>query len=768
MTPRRPNPWRSLLYGLLGLLPAAGQAQSYPVAASYVAYYDQLMAVRPLNDQSAAVAGITLTRDAGQFEFAEGRIWLLTPVDGRTVGLVFRGRGRFRFRPPTPMEQERLRERKKVTEMNEPFTEAVLFFADSTLEELKGRLSFGPGENGDGLRGRIDDAFQYLGKKDKRSLDPDFISPLLNGERNDLFYGYLVDRGDPWMFMIDPGELEGIRLMVPPGRGFEGYSEVVTQFPRQGVAATSLERERYPESRIRDYKIEIWLTQDMAADLRFQAAARLEITSDSATGPWAGFAIFRDIEVDSARWETGEPAEVFKPKDYDAMLVRLPHRLGPGEKVPLRVYYHGNVIDRFGEWFFVKSSISWYPVALEGRNRAFFDLTFHYPRSLTLASIGERTDSTVAGTVRTTRWVTRDSIRNASFNVGLFDEIQLRAPDQVPVTMLWSDRGHREAFANVLTQKNPSDVVSNDVVAALKFYQNVFGESPVQHFFATEIPYAHGEAFPGMINLSFVTFVQTSDDGFDEVFRAHEVGHQWWGIGVDYATYHDRWLSEGFSSFAGLWFMQARRGDNKRYFGLLDRWQADIMLHRDEPIPIWLGHRVAREGRAENYNDIVYQKGAWVLHMLRMLTLDLQTMKEDRFTNIMREFYRTYHDSRASTEDFRRVVERNVGADMGWFFNQWVYSAAVPTYRVAWRSEPQGDGTFRVRLRVQQEKVPDDFMMYVPVTVDLGGNRLARARVRIAGPSSEILLPLALPSQPRSVKFNDMQGVLAEVKTTSW
>lgn len=768
MTTQRVVPWQLLTFSLVALAAVPGHAQSFPAAASYVDYYDQLIAVRPQAEQSAAVSGLTLKRDVGELAFQDGRIWLLTPVNGRTVGIAFRGHGVFRFSPPSQMEQERLKERKKVTAMDEPFSEAVIFFGDSTLEELRGKLTFGAGESGDGLRDRIGDAFKYLGNDGKHSIDPDLILPLLNGERNDLFYAHLANRGDPWMFMIDPAELEGVRLLVPPSRGAVDYSEVVTQFPRQGVAPTSLERERYPEARIRDYRIEIWLTQDMAADLRFQAAARVEIISDTAAGPWTSFSIFDDVEVDSARWESGETAEVFKPKDFYAIMVRLPHRVTPGEKQPLRIYYHGNVIDRFGEWFFVKSSIAWYPVALEGRNRAFFDLTFHYPKSLTLASIGERTDSTITGTVRTTRWVTQDSIRNASFNVGTFDEILLNGPGQVPVTMLWSDRGHREAFRDVMTQKNPSDVVGSDVVAALKFYQTVFGASPVQHFYATEIPYGHGEAFPGMINLSYVTFVQTSEDGFDEVFRAHEVGHQWWGIGVDFATYHDRWLSEGFSSFAGLWFMQTRRGDNKRYFGLLDHWQADIMLHRDEPVPIWLGHRVAREGHAENYNDIVYQKGAWVLHMLRMLTLDLQTMKEDRFTNIMRDFYRTYHDGQASTEDFRHVVERNVGIDMGWFFDQWIYHSDIPTYRVAWRSEPQPDGTFKVRLRVAQERVPPDFVMYVPVTIDLGNNRLARVRVKITGAESEVLLPVTLPSQPRSLKFNDLQGVLAEVKTVSW
>ena len=63
------------------------------------------------------------------------------------------------------------------------------------------------------------------------------------------------------------------------------------------------------------------------------------------------------------------------------------------------------------------------------------------------------------------------------------------------------------------------------------------------------------------------------------------------------------------------------------------------MLRRNDALPIWLGHRVATVRTGDDYSAIVYKKGAWVLHMLRMLTLDLQSMKEDRFTNILREFY---------------------------------------------------------------------------------------------------------------------------------
>jgi aminopeptidase N len=163
----------------------------------------------------------------------------------------------------------------------------------------------------------------------------------------------------------------------------------------------------------------------------------------------------------------------------------------------------------------------------------------------------------------------------------------------------------------------------------------------------------------------------------------------------------------------------------------------------------------------------VYEKGAWVFHMLRAMMLDLRTQSEDRFTDMMRDYYTSYLGASATTEDFQRVVERNIGMDMTWFFDQWVKGTDIPTYRVAWRSEPAGEGRFRVRLRVSQENVPADFRMPVLVAADLGQNRLAHFRIDIHGPQAEYTSPI-IPGEPRNVIFNEHHSVLADVRTERW
>jgi aminopeptidase N len=153
--------------------------------------------------------------------------------------------------------------------------------------------------------------------------------------------------------------------------------------------------------------------------------------------------------------------------------------------------------------------------------------------------------------------------------------------------------------------------------------------------------------------------------------------------------------------------------------------------------------------------------------MLRILMLDLRTMNEDRFTQALQDYFSTHRGGRGSTADFQRVIERHLGIPMDWFFREWLDRTELPTYKVAWKTEPRGDGTWRTLLRVDQSGVGDDFQMYVPVTLDLGGGRVARMRVLVKGPHTETELA-PMPAEPKKLVFNDLHGVLANVKMTGW
>ena len=150
--------------------------------------------------------------------------------------------------------------------------------------------------------------------------------------------------------------------------------------------------------------------------------------------------------------------------------------------------------------------------------------------------------------------------------------------------------------------------------------------------------------------------------------------------------------------------------------------------------------------------------------MLRNMMLNTRTMDENRFKAMMRDFYETYRGKRASTLDFQRAVEKHIGQPMDWFFDQWVYGTAVPTYTFSWKAETDSAGN-AVRLRVRQDDVPETFAMYVPVLITFDqGEAILRMLVR--GPTTEATV--RLPARPKQVKLNPLESVLAEVKTEGW
>ena len=233
------------------------------------------------------------------------------------------------------------------------------------------------------------------------------------------------------------------------------------------------------------------------------------------------------------------------------------------------------------------------------------------------------------------------------------------------------------------------------------------------------------------------------------------------------ATYHDRWLSEGFSEFAGLWYMGRIRGSDELFSDRLKETREAILKRRDEAAPIWLGPRVGTSEHPEDYTTIVYRKGAWVLHMLRNLFVDLETGNEELFVNLMRDFYLQYFGQTATTQQFQQMVEQHTGISMDRFFQQWVYGSAIPTYHFSYKLEELESGEYKATVRVRQENVPDDFQMLVPILIDFGAQGSAWVRINVHGPLTEESLPI-LPMKPNRLELNPFEAVLAETKREGW
>ncbi len=738
--------------------------------------YHEVANLAPLPGQVADVHHLILRRDAGQLILEAGKLYLLSPVGGRTVAAVFEGTGRFTFTPPLPAEQAELQRYAGATTLDDSLHEAILIFADSTLDQLHG-LTFGPADVPGDVGSHVNGLINSFKGDNEGSFNSSVMSPLLNGDSSGFFMARVArNHGEAVLFELNSALSEAVQLLQPVSRTRWGSNwAVVTQFGAAQRPASATVAWRYRDRlRVPHYTLDVHVTEGFNGNLSLAVAATLTLVGQEPVGPWLHFQLHPKLAADSARWGNGEPAATFKADQDDVLWVRAGRRLGAGDTLSLTVYYHGEMFYHYLAWFFIEPGIAWFPFNAQGPTLATFDLTYHSPSQYPLVSIGEFTDSSAEGSrVNVSHWVQRLPTEFATFNLGDFNFFHAQYEGAPALDVLISEAAHAQlrqltrGRSLMPEQGNKSEAVAVDISNSLKLFTALFGRAPYDHFYVTEIPYGEGVSFPGMIDLSYSTFQNTSLDGFDEFFRAHEASHQWWGNGVRQGSYRDKWLCEGLASFSALWYLQIERKTSQQYFKFLDQYQADIRADQDDAGSIWIGYRNASPAVRRGYDVMVYEKGAWVFNMLRVLMLDLRTMQDDRFTATMRDYYQTFLGHPATTADFQRVVEQHMGMPMDWFFDEWVKGTAIPTYRVAWKNEPAEGGRFRIRLRVTQEHVPGNFRMPVLVAADLGQNRTAHFRVDVQGAEGEYVSPL-LPGEAMSVTFNDLHAVLGEVKTESW
>ena len=177
----------------------------------------------------------------------------------------------------------------------------------------------------------------------------------------------------------------------------------------------------------------------------------------------------------------------------------------------------------------------------------------------------------------------------------------------------------------------------------------------------------------------------------------HEIAHQWFGDAVTESDWNDVWLSEGFATYFTLLFIEHAYGRDEFLAGLRDSRKTVLEFDAKRP-----DYRVVHENLADMAqvtSAMTYQKGAWVLHMLR------QAMGDDRFWAGIRDYYARFRNGNASTTDFRLAMERASGLDLGEFFQQWLYRGGVPRIVGTWQWDPDARQVV-VELRQIQEGEP--------------------------------------------------------------
>ena len=195
----------------------------------------------------------------------------------------------------------------------------------------------------------------------------------------------------------------------------------------------------------------------------------------------------------------------------------------------------------------------------------------------------------------------------------------------------------------------------------------------------------------------------------------HEIAHQWFGDSITEKDWDDVWLSEGFATYFTLLTSEHVQGRDAFVAGLKSSRDRIFQLEKANPSFTVVHNNLADMKNV--LNQIIYQKGGWTLHMLRA------QMGPENFREGIRNYYRQYRDSNASTADFRLVMEEACGQDLGWFFQQWLHRTPSPSIEGKWK---YNTGTKKLEIDLMQTQTGEAYRL----PLEVAGARIEMTTIR--------------------------------------
>ncbi len=745
-----------------------GIARAQFTKENYETVYDSIRELQIDFERSVDVSDFVLTMDAAAFTLEEGTITFLHKVADRTIAFYFKGKGICNLVGPTPVEKFSIEKFTGEEEFNEEFDDAVFFFSNDLYQQHFSQWETQQSDESSKAKSRVK---RFLNKLKDYSIDlASYMIPKLYTSQENPYLLAIFDTGDDFVFQYDPTSTESVELVeFKSVMGHQVIETITRFFPGEHYQSGKdmYEREQIDQAYPLHYDINTTIEQN--TDLIAECRLVFESNQDSLIRLW--FNHSDQIDMDSVKTSDGAHLAFDKFEEDDAYFstVFFDRPLLRGEIDTLIFYYESGDVIKKSVWgdFYLLAPAGWYP-ELGFRNKATFRLTYRTPEWLRFLSCGDKVKDSVDGDWRYTVWENNDPIQVVGFNYGWFDSLTVNEPGLPEIKVFRSDASHQGR----LFGPNMLDVTAEDVTAAVEFCTRVYGNYPYDRLLVTEIPLAHGQSFPGLLHLGWASFERDDrDKGFEmDAFRAHETAHQWWPTAVHFKSYHDQWMSEGFAEYTAAWFVQAKDGDNKRFLKLLDDWN-DIITQKgslytgswsegSEAGPIWLGVRLAST-ESQDYGTLVYTKGAYVLHMLRMMLHDYDNHTDDNFVRMMQHFVKAYSGKKASTRDFQDLTERYFGMDMGWFFDQWIFNTEIPRYKPEYEVLEE-DGNYIVQATIKTEDVPEDFKMVVPLVVEFENDSHTILKFWVKGHET-VYRSKPMPYKPKNFILNPYKAVLCHV-----
>jgi hypothetical protein len=782
--------------------------------------YDALDALRVNPDALYAVHSLRLQRDTVALSLDDGTLGFLADFQGKLTGAVFTGRGRILAIPRDSGERRSLVRFLDEPILDQPITGAYIRFTDNTAQELFDQIQSTQAQ-------KTQDAdFVTHWNRSAASLNSShslrIMMDLLSDRPIPYFFANLwSDSLGMFDVLVDNRYSE--QVLAGQSRWSEGapYYDIWTSFAREDVQAP-------PVDSFKPVSYEI--TTTIEPDRTLEGTTTVTLRAVGGGERVVALELSRFLTVQTVEDAAGNDLTCFQnealnrnqlaDQGNDLIVIVLTRAPQAGQTVKLRLSYRGGVISDAGNGvLFVGDRGSWYPHIPGFGNFSSFDLTFHWPHRLRLIATGTPAPQEEDADWDTGHWHSEDDIPVAGFNLGDYRSNTASLPGGGQIEVLANSElerslaslfrstplaqpepdllppGHGVHPSTQLPIEPPNPVelpspasqvrhVAQEISDAVRLEEHWLGPFPFARLEVSQMPGSFGQGWPGLIYLPTMTFLTPDEqqrvgvtgdvqEDYNEIVPFHEVAHQWLGDTVGWQSYRDQWIDEALSNYVALLAIDSRNTDAHLLRRSLDLYRDD--LNRPAAVsglvadigPVTLGGRLDSARDTDAYQKIVYGKGTWVFHMLRMMLREPGARDPDaRFTAFLHALINDYRDRPLSNDDLQRAIENVMTPSMAleekhsmaWFFDQWVHGSGMPHYSVQYALQPKGSG-LSLNGTLAQEGVPENFLAAVPIYAQSAtGRETFLGNVVTTGRDTQFHFVVA--SNPKRILIDPQQTIL--------
>lgn len=466
---------------------------------------------------------------------------------------------------------------------------------------------------------------------------------------------------------------------------------------------------------------------------------------------------YDNMIIDSLTWPGGVRTY---SRLSNVVTVNLDQSYDTGEEFEMNFHYHGHPIEGGFQAFAFDSRVSgkvmtslsepyfartWWPCKDRMDDKAdSFNIAIQVDSAFYVGSNGTL-DSTILSTnTRTYYYRVRYPMVTYLFSVACSKYTVWNTPyvyngglDTMPVI--------HAAYPDRYTYALPRWGITPNAIALLS---ETFGPYP----FLNE-KYGHSNfEWGGGMEHQTMTSMTGSNFGFSEAVVVHELTHQWFGDMITCNSWSHIWMNEGFASYG-----------EAVYYLNLNGWPSyHSYMQSQDYTPGGSIYRADTLSVSSIFSNIVYDKGSWVVHMLRGV------LGETKFQQAMDAYVTSqYQHKSVTTEQFRDLVEVTTGEELDWFFQQWIYGTYRPAYQFAYFGE-SAPGGWDVYLHVVQTQTTDPQVFKMPVDIAFDYLDGTHDTVTVMVDERDEMFKVHLPKQVVQAKFDPNRWILRYLADITW